>query len=113
MKTSKIKIRPFIPSMKNEVADGREPFAILRYGNVEIELDYTIIRTLKLDIESDLYTKTISIAHAGFNEIMREMDFDLYGKLPSTHRDGEHPFLKSITNNPLHPINDEIKTDNK
>ncbi len=108
MGTSKIKIRPFIPSMKNESTEGREPFAILHYGNVEIEIDYSIMRFLKLDTESDLWCKTTSIAQAAFGEILKEMDYHLWGKLPLTHRDGSHPFLKSISNNPLHVINKEI-----
>ena len=109
METSRIKIRPFIPWLKNEQTDSREPFAVLRYGNIEVELDYTIMDFLTLDVESDLYSKTASIAHAAFKEIIKEMCFDLYNELPSTHRDGGHRFLKSITDNPLHLSNNEIQ----
>jgi len=109
METSKIKIRPFIPSMKDEEKEGREPFAVLKYGNVEIEIDYTIMRFLSFNVESGCYWKTKSIAKAGFEEILKEMNLHLWGDLPLTHRDGNHPFLKSITNNHLHPINKEIK----
>ena len=105
MKTSKIKIRPFVPSMKDEIKEGREPFAILKYGNVEIELDYTIMRYLTLDIKSHLYTKTVGIANAAFEEIIKEMHVEIDGKIGITHRDGDHPFLDSTANNPLHPIN--------
>ena len=107
METSKIRIRPFVPWAKDEEKEGREPFAILKYGNVEVEIDYTIMRLLTLDVKSDLYCQVASVAKAGFDEIIKEMDLHLYGKLPSTHRDGNHPFLKSIANNPLHPINKE------
>ena len=110
METSKIRIRPFIPYMKDEKKEGREPFAVLKYGNVEVELDYTIMQFLTLDIKSDLYCQVRSIARAAFDEIIKEMDFYLSGKLPSTHRDNDHPFLKSITANPLHPVNTENVT---
>ena len=53
MKTSKIKIRPFIPWKKDEEKEGREPFAVLKYGNVEVELDYTLMLdlTIKEEVE--------------------------------------------------------------
>jgi hypothetical protein len=105
MKTSKIKIRPFIPSMKDEEIEGREPYAVLKYGNVEVELDYTIMKYLELNIESDLFAKTVSIAHAAFQEIIKEMHVEMDGTIPNLHRDGNHPYLKSIIGNPLHYIN--------
>ncbi len=104
---TKIKIRPFIPYIKDEKTEGREPFAILTYGEVTVELDYTIIRMLTLDCQSDLMTKTVSLAKGAFDEIIKEMDYKLYGTLPTTHRDVDHPILKSIDKNPLHPINKE------
>lgn len=109
MKTSRITIRPFIPFKKDEEKEGREPYATLEYGNVKIEIDYSIMRFLNLDVKSDLYNKTKSIAKAGFEEIIKEMDLQLYGELPSTHRDSNHRYLKSITYNHLHPINKEIE----
>lgn len=105
MKTSKIKIRPFIPCMKDEVKDGREPFAVLKYGNIEIEFDYTIIRHLKLDMLSDCYTKTVSLASAGIDEILKEMDLDLYGRMPDYHRDSDKAKRLPMTHNHLHPFN--------
>ena len=105
MKTSKIKIRPFIPCLN---PDSDEPRAILIYGNVTIELDYTILRCIHMDNESISFAKTRSICNAAFKEIEREMEYNMYGKLNKLHRDGNHPFLKNITHNPLHPINKEI-----
>jgi len=107
MKTSQIKIRPFVPYLKDETKEGREPYAILKYGNVEIELDYTVMCHIKLDIKSDAWAKTVAITNAAFEEILKEMRLKMDGILPNTHRDGNHPILKSIANNPLHPINKE------
>ena len=103
--TSKIKIRPFVPFAKDEEKEGREPYAVLKYGNVEIELDYTVMRMLSIDSKSSVTYNLRSITHSAFEEIIKEMNYDLYGKLPNTHRDGDHPFLTSISENPLHPIN--------
>lgn len=108
IKTSKIIIRPFIPSMKNEKEEGREPFAVLKFGNVEVELDYTVMRCLDLDIKNECFVKAVSIANASFREIVKEMEFVLYGRLPDNHRDSKHPYLSSLTHNPLHPNNPEI-----
>lgn len=113
METSKIKIRPFIPCMKDEEKEGREPYAILKYGNIEIELDYSIISNLNLNIKSDIFAKTVSITNAGFKEIEKEMSLKVWGKLPNTHRDGDHPYLKSVIDNPLHPINKRYITIDK
>lgn len=107
MKTSKINIRPFIPSMKNETEEGREPFAVLKYGNVTIELDYTIMRMVILDCESAAFGTVTSIANAAFDEIVYEMSNDIYGELPRNHRDSKH-HKRLITHYPLHPINEEI-----
>ena len=104
---TQIKVRPFIPYMKDEIVDGREPFATLTYGGVTVELDYTLMRMLSIDSKSHDMFLNIGLAHSAFNEIIKEMDFHLYGKLPSTHRDGDHPILQAIDKNPLHPINDK------
>ena len=106
MKTSKIKIRPFIPLLDE---DSEEPRAILSYGNITVELDYTILRYLCIDNESGIFAKPTSIGNAAIKEIEREMQFDMYGSLPNLHRDGNHPSLKSITHNPLHPSNKEVE----
>ncbi len=107
MKTSIIKIRPFIPFNKNEKEENREPYAVLKYGNVEIELDYTLMRMLKIDCKSHAMIKSTSIANAGFKEILNEMDYNLEYNLPNTHRDSGHPTLELISHNPLHSINSE------
>jgi len=106
MKTSKIKIRPYIPFLKDEKKFGREEFAILKYGNVEIELDYTIIKDLSLDCG---WERVSSIVNASFKEICREMQFKINGELPLYHRDGGSKYVELISHNPLHPINKEIK----
>lgn len=109
MKTSKIKIRPFIPCLKDEEKEGREPFAILKYGNVTVELDYTIIQSLTIDNHSLI--KATSIGISSFREIMKEMVFDMTGVLPNNHRDCENR-NSSITHDPLHPSNEEITVEN-
>ena len=101
MNTTKIKIRPFVPYAKDEEKEGREPYAIL----IEIELDYTIMRQLTIDSRSQVDVKTPAIAKAAFEEILKEMELELRNSLPDTHRDGNHPHLKSITQNHLHSIN--------
>ncbi len=107
MGTSKIRIRPFIPSMKDESKDDREPFAVLKYGNVSIELDYTIMCMVKLDCESAILGKVTSIANAAFGEVVHEMHNDMYRELPQGHRDSKR-YEKLVTHYPLHPINDEV-----
>jgi len=104
-KTSKIKIRPYVPYLKDEDKEGREPFAILKYGNIEVELDYTIIRYLDLDVSSDNWIKTRAIFISAMKEIDREMTMDLTGEMIQGHRDSKTRYVESITHNPLHPIN--------
>ena len=90
MKTSKIKIRPFIPIFEPEE---REPFAVLKYGNIEIELDYTIMRSLTIDNKSLI--ATANMANKAFDEILKEMDFNITGLIMDHHRDGKHGGLNS------------------
>jgi len=112
MKTSKLKVRPFIPFAKDEKKDDREPFAVLKYGNIEIELDYTILRYLTLDTENSYMCKTCYIFKASVEEIIKEMNLTLDKKLPRYHRDAktkrECKWLNSFSYNPLHPSNKEI-----
>ena len=82
MKTSKIKIRPWKPIKE----DKREPFAVLKYGNVTIELDYTIMRMVEFNA-GHIWTKTSCIANAALNEVIKEMEANIYDRLPSNHRD--------------------------
>ena len=103
--TSMIKIRPFIPCLN---PDSEEPKAILTYGNVTVELDYTIIGSIRMDNGSTIFSKPTSIFNAAMMEILREMEFDMYGKLHKLHRDAGASYLNSITHYPLHPINKEI-----
>ena len=112
MKTSKLKVRPFIPFAKDEEKDGREPFAILKYGNIKIEIDYTILRYLTLDTKSPYMYKTCCIFNTSIEEIIKEMNLTLDKKLPRYHRDAkterERKWLDSFSYNPLHPDNKEI-----
>jgi hypothetical protein len=109
METSKIKIRPFIPCMKDEEKDGREEFATLKYGNVEIQIDQTILEYLTLNSQSDLMIKTTSIFRAGVAEMKREMWTKLENKLPPHHRDSGSLYVKDFAYNPLHVMNKEIE----
>lgn len=54
-----LRFRPFKPSLKDEHEEGREPFAVLSYNNIKIELDYTIFRLLKIDSQHDGMTKAL------------------------------------------------------
>lgn len=64
--------------------------------------------SIHMDNESDNFIKTRSIFNASMMEILREMEFNMYGKLHKLHRDGGSDYLNSITHYPLHPINKEI-----
>jgi hypothetical protein len=103
MKTSKVILRPFIPCLKDEQKDGREPFAVLKYGNVEVELDYTIMLQLEIDNEADCMYKTVGLANRAFKEIVHEMHCDMDKKIPDLHRDGSHPSVLDEWNNDMHP----------
>ena len=89
MKTSKLKLRPFIPHSMVETGDKeldeankaafkkkgmlkREQFATLSYGNVTIELDYTIFMRLSLDV-GGCYERERAIFNLGKEEILTEM----------------------------------------
>jgi len=102
MKTSKLKLRPFIPTMRDEEKDGREPYATLKYGNILIELDYTILRSLKLNIQG--MDQVTALFASGIDEIQMEMNMDM-GHEPYGHRDQNLPYMKSLTHYALHPIN--------
>ncbi len=97
MDTTKIRIRPFVPYLKDEKAEKREPFALLTYGNVTIELDMTIMEGLRLT--TSYAEKTCMIAHCGFDEIKKEMWVDLEGELPRYHRDSEEQKELPLTHN--------------
>lgn len=100
METSKIKIRPFTPIEEIK----REPFAVLKYGNVEIELDYTVLRHISFDEQSSTFARTRSIFNAAIEELLREMAITLDKSLPKDHRDSESSkFVKDRSRNPLHP----------
>ena len=86
-KTSSLRVRPFIPCMKDEEKDGREEFATLTYGNVTVELDYTILRNIRLYDQSPYMAKTVSIFHAAVREIVREMHVVMDGRIPDHHRE--------------------------
>ena len=111
LKTSKVRIRPFKPCLKDEEKEGREPFAVLSYGGVEIEIDYTIFRSLRFDNKADYFCKTVSVGTYALKEIINEMEYNLYGDefgLPGLHRDGNHLFVKNKLMNPIHPENPEV-----
>ena len=92
MKTSKLKLRPFIPYSMVETGDKeldeankaafkkkgmlkREQFATLSYGNVTIELDYTIFMRLSLDV-GRCYDRERAIFNLGKEEILKEMNIN-------------------------------------
>lgn len=96
MKTSKLKLRPFIAGRQIETgdkelddkqrkmllelkADKREPFATLTFGNVTIELDYTIFRKLELEVGHE-YDRVRDIFNLGKEEMLKEMDMAIDGR---------------------------------
>ena len=81
MKTSRLRLRPFMQEAEQEGSDlkpmgKREEFATLSYGGVTIELDYTIFRFLTLNVCSDPYMCSQSIFELGKCEILKEMEFN-------------------------------------
>jgi len=95
MQTSKLKLRPFIPTgmvatgdkeadekrraqLKDMNNTKREQFATLSYGNVTIELDYTIFIRLSLDV-GRTYDRERAIFQLGKDEILAEMEINRKG----------------------------------
>jgi len=118
MKTSKIKIRPFISIIEELTEeqwtkDGRninekrnfkrEPYATLKYGNVEIQIGYTVIRGLELSAGTYDY-KRRTLFNSGIEQIAMEMQLDMDGVLRDWHRDGKMFRRAMFTDNPLHPL---------
>lgn len=95
--TTPVRIRPHIP-----ISEEREPYATLRYGNIVVELGYTVMQYIRLDLRSSAWSHTASICAAAFKEIMHEMNYALYGNRDNCHRDGDHPYVSAIDRNPLH-----------
>jgi len=107
MHKTEIKIRPFIPVLKDEKKDGREPFALLTYGGMTIEIDLTLLRSVTANNESPSFLKTTSIFSAAISEMEREMWSDIDGEVPKYHRDHEESSRhnENFTHNPLHKDN--------
>lgn len=124
VKTSKLVLRPFIPTgmvasgnaeedakrigfLKENRMDRREQYATLTYGNVTIELDYTIFMRLSLDVGKQ-YDRERAIFNLGKDEILTEMDLNSGGRDEldpnSWHRD--NPEKCSITH-PTSPLANE------
>ena len=104
MKTSKIRLRPFMPQAEREGCElepmgKREEFATLSYGGVTIDLDYTILRHLELDIKSALFSKAVQVFNLGKGEILKEMEFnsDKKEKCPDEIWFRDNPDKCSIT----------------
>lgn len=81
MKTSKLRLRPFMP-LAEQVGSGYEPikereqYATLSYGGVTIELDYTILRYLDLDVKSECHGQAVAVFRLGMSEMLKEMEFN-------------------------------------
>lgn len=96
MNTSKLVLRPYMPTgmlaTGDEKEDGelreklkadfgnlkREQYATLSYGNVTIELDYTIFIRLSLDVGHQ-YDREKQIFNLGKEEILQEMNINAEG----------------------------------
>ena len=107
MHKTEIKIRPFIPVLKDEEKEGREPFATLGFGGVTVEIDLTLLRSVTVNNESPQFLQTCCIFNAAIKEIEREMWSDLDGEIPRYHRDCEATkhHNDNFTHNPLHRDN--------
>ena len=109
MKTSRLRLRPFIPQAEQEGSqfqcDHREEFATLSYGGVTIELDYTMLRYLSLDVGSEWYGRCKAIFNLGKDEILKEMEFnhDNLEKCPEEIWFRDNPDKCSITH-PWSPL---------
>lgn len=81
MKTSKLRLRPFMPLAEVEGSElapmgEREEFATLSYGGVTIELDYTILRNLDLTVHSEWFVSAKQVFNLGRDEILKEMELN-------------------------------------
>ena len=110
IKTSKLRLRPFMPLAEVEGSElpprgEREEFATLTYGGVTIELDYTILRHLELDIKSGWFSKAVQVFNLGRDEILKEMGFnsDKKEKCPEEIWFRDNPMKCSITH-PWSPL---------
>ena len=119
IKTSKLRLRPFMPQAEMEGSDlvfsnRREEFATLSYGGVTIELDYTMLRYLSLDVGSEWYVRCKAIFNLGKNEILKEMEFnhDKLEKCPEEIWFRDNPDKCSITHpwSPLEREEDNYKS---
>lgn len=113
MKTSKLRLRPFMPLAEVEGVElapmnEREQYATLSYGGVTIELDYTILRHLELDIKSEWFSKAVQVFNLGKGEILKEMEFnsDKKEKCPEEIWFRDNPMKCSITH-PWSPLERE------
>ena len=113
IKTSKLRLRPFMPLAEVEGSElapigEREEFATLSYGGVTIELDYTILRHLELDIKSGWFSKAVQVFNLGKGEILKEMEFnsDKKEKCPEEVWFRDNPIKCSITH-PWSPLERE------
>jgi len=119
MKTSKLRLRPFMPIAEQVGSElvpmkEREQYATLSYGGVTIELGYTILRYLSLDVESEWYGRCKAIFNLGKDEILKEMEFnhDKLEKCPEEIWFRDNPKKCSITHpwSPLEREEDNYKS---
>lgn len=91
--TSHIRIRPFIcideQLHPEKYIDKKEPTAILKFNNIEVEIGYSIIGSLTLDTKDENMILTRVYFKEAIEEIHREMVFELDGEMPKYHRDSE------------------------
>lgn len=85
-----------------------EPFATLEFGGVKIKVPYTLFRSVKMDNESINFAKPVSLFSRGIEEIIKEMEADIYGVMPPYHRDSEEFKSLPMSHNAIHPSNQEI-----
>ena len=86
-----------------------EPTAILYFGDVKINIPYTLLRYVSINNESINMAKSIGLFSAGINQIEKDMEIEMYGETPRYHRDSEEFKALPFSHNPLHHLNKEVK----
>lgn len=76
MKTSNIKVH-LTGGLQQQRS---EPFAKLTYGNVEIQIPYSVFISLKPDLNKRVFCRTLGLFYLAQEEIAIEMRHDMNGR---------------------------------
>lgn len=100
--SSELYIRPFVPGAGDDAIGGREPFATLTYSNITIELDYTFMR----NVSSSSIGSQDRLFALGCEQILKDMEYDIYNEQPYDHRDTQK-YREQAAQNKYWTINTE------